>query len=134
MSTLRGAVHMQSSQKMIVYLNSELYIHKMQREFKKYAREQEKLAYAISTKESKIKEIKDKDRKLQNLKLKIRDAEAKERKQGVAKAYNDKKVELMKNKEDRLDRSIKRLQEKSGNVNLAEQYQTTLDNKISYAI
>lgn len=126
---------MQSSQKMIVYLNSELYIHKMQREFKKYAREQEKLAYAISTKESKIKEIKDKERKLQNLSLKIKDVQVvKEQKQGVAKTYNAKKEKLMKNKEDRLQRSIKRLQNKSGNVNLAEQYQTTLDNKISYAL
>ena len=40
------------------------------------------------------------------------------------------KEKLMKNKEDRLQRSINRLQSKSGNVNLAEQYQTTLDNKI----
>jgi hypothetical protein len=127
----QGRIH--NAQKKIIGVNVELYRKKMEKQFKKYVKEQEKLAYAISKKKNLISKIEDKERRLALLDLKIKKANTVQMTK-VGKTIEDAKVVKYKKDQKALEKRIQELKEKAGKVNLAEQYQASLDTKISYAL
>lgn len=123
----------QSAQKKIIGVNVELYRRKMERQFKKYVKEQEKLAYAISKKKNLVSKIESKEKRLALLNLKIKNANSVQM-TNVGKTIEGAKVEKYKREQKALEERLKNLRNKAGSVNLAEQYQTSLDAEISYAL
>lgn len=123
----------QSAQKKIIGVNVGLYRRKMERQFKKYVKEQEKLAYAISKKKNLVSEIESKEKRLALLNLKIKDASTIQMTK-VGKTIEGAKVEKYKREQKALEERLKNLRSKAGSVNLAEQYQTSFDAEISYAL
>ncbi len=123
----------QSAQKKIIGVNVELYRRKMERQFKKYVKEQEKLAYAISKKKNLVSKIESKEKRLALLNLKIKNANTIQMTK-VGKTIEGSKVEKYKREQKALEERLKNLRSKAGKVNLAEQYQTSLDAEISYAL
>lgn len=123
----------QSAQKKIIGVNVELYRRKMERQFKKYVKEQEKLAYAISKKKNLVSKIESKEKRLALLNLKIKNANTIQMTK-VGKTIEGAKVEKYKREQKALEERLKNLRSKAGKVNLAEQYQTSLDAEISYAL
>ena len=127
----QGRIH--NAQKKIIGVNVELYRKKMEKQFKKYVKEQEKLAYAISKKKNLISKIENKERRLALLDLKIKKANTVQMTK-VGKTIEDAKVVKYKKDQKALEKRIQDLKDKAGKVNLAEQYQVSLDTKISYAL
>ena len=123
----------QSAQKKVIGVNVGLYRRKMERQFKKYVKEQEKLAYAISKKKNLVSEIESKEKRLALLNLKIKDASTIQMTK-VGKTIEGAKVEKYKREQKALEERLKNLRSKAGSVNLAEQYQTSFDAEISYAL
>ena len=123
----------QLAQKKIIGVNVGLYRRKMERQFKKYVKEQEKLAYAISKKKNLVSEIESKEKRLALLNLKIKDASTIQMTK-VGKTIEGAKVEKYKREQKALEERLKNLRSKAGSVNLAEQYQTSFDAEISYAL
>ena len=123
----------QSAQKKIIGVNVELYRRKMERQFKKYVKEQEKLAYAISKKKNLVSKIESKEKRLALLNLKIKNANSVQMTK-VGKTIEGAKVEKYKREQKALEERLKNLRSKAGSVNLAEQFQTSLDAEIAYAL
>lgn len=126
---------MMNRQNKIISANTALYRARMEREFNKYSKRQDSLAHSIETKNYQLERQHFKQRKLDELNLKIKRIN-KQQKTAIGLDSAELRVEEVKSKvrKKMLEESIKRLQDKTGNVNISQQYQSTFNEEISYAL
>lgn len=117
-------------QTQIVKANTMLYKSKMEKEFQKYKSKQYSMERSLDKKASQLEKEKIKEQRLKNLRLKIKNAEAKKSINNIERA----ELNVAKAREKQLAESLERLKSKSGKVNIVEQYSSTFDNQVSYAM
>jgi hypothetical protein len=126
---------MKNRQSKIINASTELYKMRMEREFSKYSKKQEGLRESIANKGYQLEKQRLKEERLNKLKLKIQDAEKKKKSSIIVDRVEFTTKETMyKTREKQLEESLKRLKSKNGKVNIVEQYSSTLNNELSYAL
>lgn len=125
----------QSSQKRIINANTARYVKKMEKQFKKYMKEQEKINLAVQEKHNKLEDLNAKQSKLDKLNKKLVDLEEKKKEASkLQQSRLENKQKRVESRRDRVEKTVKRLQEKVGKVDLSKQYQSTFEESYAFAI
>lgn len=125
----------QASQKRVINKNTAKYVSKMEKQFRKYMKQQEKMNLSVQAKHNKIDDLNAKQSKLDKLNKKIVSLEEKRKETNqIMQAINASKKSMLESRRDRVEKTVKRLQEKVGKVDLSKQYQSTFEESYAFAI
>ena len=132
---LKKQGRIKSSQRKLIDFNTEKYKKRMEKEFRKFQREQEKLDLAVQQKMNKLEDLNEKQSKIDRLNQKIVSLEEKKKTvSDFGKARIDGKKSKLEARRERIEKAKKRLEEKIGRIDLSQQYQTSFNDNFAYSI
>lgn len=133
LKTKQGRI--KSSQKRIVDIYTSKYVKKMEREFNKFVREQERISVDFQRKQNQLVDLNEKQKKMERLSRKMVSNEEKRAKANkIGQVSLDGQNKVLESRQKMLQSRIDSLKGKVGSVELSKQYSTTFTREYAYAL
>ena len=133
LKTKQGRI--KSSQKRIVDIYTSKYVKKMEREFNKFVREQERISVDFQRKQNQLVDLNEKQKKMERLSRKMVSNEEKRAKANkISQVSLDGQNKVLESRQKMLQSRIDSLKGKVGSVELSKQYSTTFTREYAYAL
>lgn len=124
-----------TSQKRIVDIYTSKYVKKMEREFDKFIKEQEKISIDFQRKQSQLVDLNERQKRMDKLNRKMISIEEKRKNANkIVQVGLDTRMKGLESKQKRLQSRIDSLKGKVGSVDLSKQYSTTFNREYAYAL